>query len=117
MFCVLLRSGHETPMALKQALDFGIAAAAFGHKAHLVVSDQGIDFFMENGLSVCDNASHIRALLSQLPLFDLAPIWICENSLDQQNRTLDDMHIEHIQVLTSLALNRLIAPPHHTLIF
>ena len=120
-FSILLRRGPAYPWALKQALDFALAGAAFGHAVTLIVLDEAIHYFTDAGQAVCDEHA-FSALLGQLPLFDIDPIWVYQGagfdgSSEGQTLTLDMLKGANLKPLTAEALAMHLEPPHHTLVF
>lgn len=125
-FTILINNGADHQVAHLHALDFAMAAAAFGHDVKLIFQGDGLMLLVDHTAHQVDNQGPTQAAplndrfsraLTQLELFDLAPIYLCEKSLKRSALSGYDFGPLPTKVINSTDLAAAIQSPRHCLIF
>ena len=74
--CVITSDLNDTH-APALAMDFALAATSFGHHAQLIFTDEGFSHL----LHAREHSPQWSKYISNLELYDLAPIWVYQSPL------------------------------------
>lgn len=127
-FTVVINSYSAQQLTHIHAMDFALAAAAFGHGVMLIFQEDGLQHLINDHHTDSSRPSltdshnppsndRFSRALTQLELFDLAPIYLCEDSLRRHAVSPHDFKHLPTQTIDNKALLTAMQPPRHCLIF
>jgi len=112
-FTCLVNARDNDISKTQEAIEFALAAAAFGHQSQVIFAEQGVIHLLEHLLV----EKRWTKLISQLELFDLAPLWVCNQSLTHRQLSERLLKEYPIKTLDQQALLRQLRPPKHVRCF
>lgn len=112
-FTILVTAGYEDSLTRDHAMDFALGAAAFGFETMLIFQEAGLTHLLQPR----KQADRFTKYLSQLVLFDLAPIYVCSESLSAYNLTLADFTPLPVEAMDRKSIRFATRPPKHCLVF
>ena len=78
----------------REAIDIALAASAFDVKVAMLFTDDGVLQLVKGQNTTHTGSKNIEAVLSSLPLYDVAPIWVNSEALAQRNLSTNDLSID-----------------------
>ena len=100
--------------SVTDGLEFALASTNYGHETAVLFTGMGIYQLMKNQ-QVSEQKNHLKQL-KVLPFYDVESIYVCQNSLNQQALSVDDLALE-AEALTSEQVQQLLANCDHTVTF
>jgi tRNA 2-thiouridine synthesizing protein C len=77
----------------REAIDIALAASAFEVKVAMLFTDDGVLQLLKGQNTANTGSKNVEAVLSSLPLYEVAPILVNEDALAQRNLSVSDLNM------------------------
>jgi len=101
----------------KEAIDAILAASAYGQDLSLLFMDDGVFQLLATQDSAEIEQKNFASMLPVLTLYDINQIYVHSESLENRQITKNDLIIDDVQMIDSLAISSLLARQDQLLSF
>ncbi|WP_372782440.1 sulfurtransferase complex subunit TusC [Litorivivens sp.] len=75
----------------REAIDIALAASAFDLKVAMLFTDDGVYQLLRHQDTTASGSKNVESLLSSLPLYDVGPLLVNQQSLDSRHLSQKDL--------------------------